>query len=100
MDQETRKLLLQWRLLEDDGNLRAVDWRWRLFNFVGLLCSLAVVFGLIYGLHPIAIAVAAAIGGAMAAQTTFVLTRRNRWPIFKKYINWQQVHDDLKDDRL
>jgi len=68
-----------------------------MLNLVGLLCSLVVVFRLIYGLHPIVIAFVAAIGGVMLAETNALRTRMAQWPIFKQYIDWQRVHEDLGD---
>ena len=87
MDQKTRKLLLRWRsLLEDERTLKAVQSRSRVFNVIGLRCCCFVVFGVIFGLNRIAIAVAAAVAGSMAAEMNALRMRLTQWPIFKQYI--------------
>jgi hypothetical protein len=57
-----------------------------------------VVFGVAYGLHPAAIAVAAAAMGWIIAETNALRWRLAQWPTLKRYIDWQRVHEDLAKD--
>ena len=43
--------------------------------------------------------IAPSIGmGWMIAERNALRTREAQWPIFKNYIDWKRVQDDLKDD--
>jgi hypothetical protein len=55
------------------------------------------MLGGIYGLHRAAIALLAAIGGWLIAESNALQTRMAQWPIFKQYINWERVAADLGD---
>jgi hypothetical protein len=95
MDQTTKDLLLRWRSLESSESPKAIASRCRLLWFAGLTCCLVVVFGVMYGLHPAAIAAVAALGGWLVAEANALRSRLSQWPIFKQYINWQRVRSDL-----
>ena len=95
MDQNTKNLLRRWNSLENgDGLKRAASWAMLLW-LVGLVLCFVVVFGIIYGLHPAAIAATAAAGGWLIAETNALRTRLAQWPMFKEYIDWQRVRRDI-----
>ena len=70
----------------------------RVLSIVGFVLLMFVVFGVIYGLHPVLIAVAAAVMGWVVAERNALVTRAAQWPIFKSYIDWKRVQNDLNDD--
>ena len=70
----------------------------RVLWVVGLVLFLFVVLGVLYHLHPALIAVAAAVMGWVVAERNALRTRIAQWPIFKSYIDWRRVQDDLRDD--
>src|ERR1041384_452431 len=98
MNDETKQLLARWQSLEKDGGLRRADSTARVLWIVGLVLFLLVVFGLVYGFHPALIAVAAAVMGWVIAERNALRTRAAQWPIFRSYIDWKRVQQDLKDD--
>jgi hypothetical protein len=98
MNIETKQLLTRWQLLERDGGLRRAVSTARMLRIVGLVLFLFVVFGVVYSLHPALIAVAAAVMGWVVAERNALRTRITQWPIFKNYIDWKHVQEDLKAD--
>jgi|ERR1044071_5884840 hypothetical protein len=98
MDNETKNLLVRWQSLEQGDGLRRAASSARLFWFVGLALFLFVVFGILYRLHPVAVAVAAAVMGWVTAERNALRTRLVQWPIFKHYIDWKRVQEDLSND--
>ena len=98
MNIETKQLLSRWQSLEKDGGLRRADSMARVLWGVGLVLFLFVVLGVLYHLHPALIAVAAAVMGWVVAERNALRTRIAQWPIFKSYIDWRRVQDDLRDD--
>ena len=98
MNIETKQLLSRWQSLEKDGGLRRADSMARVLWVVGLVLFLFVVLGVLYHLHPALIAVAAAVMGWVVAERNALRTRIAQWPIFKSYIDWRRVQDDLRDD--
>ncbi|MEI8288307.1 MAG: hypothetical protein WCH99_02450 [Verrucomicrobiota bacterium] len=98
MTSETKRLLTRWQSLEKDGGLQRAASMARMLWIVGLVLFLIVVFGVIYGLHPALIAAVAAVLGWVIAERNALQTRAAQWPIFKSYIDWKRVQDDLKDD--
>src|SRR5437763_2379682 len=99
MNNETKKLLARWQTLEQGDGLRRAGPNARLLFFVGLAFFLFVVFGILYRLHPVAVAVAAAIMGWVIAERNALRTRLAQWPIFKQYIDWKRVEEDLSNDK-
>ena len=98
MTSETKQLLTRWQSLEQDGGLQRAASMARVLWIVGLVLCLFLVFGVVYRLHPALIAVAAAVMGWVISERNALRTRAAQWPIFKSYIDWKRVQDDLKDD--
>ncbi len=98
MTRETKQLLTRWQSLEKDGGLQRVVLFGRLLWMVGCVLCIFVVFGVVYRLHPALIAAAAAVMGWVVAERNALRTRAAQWPIFKNYIDWKRVQDDLNDD--
>ena len=96
MNSETRQLLSRWQSLEKDGGLQHVASRARVLWFIGLALCIFVVFAVIYRLHPALVAVSAAAMGWVIAETNALRARIAQWPIFKTYINWNRVEEDLR----
>ncbi len=95
MNTETRQLLIRWQSLEKDGGLQRAASRARVLWFVGLALCILVVSAVLYRLHPAIAAVAAALMGWVIAEGNALRTRVAQWPIFKTYIDWKQVEEDL-----
>jgi len=94
---ETKNLLERWQSLEKDDGLRRADFTARVLWFVGLALFILVAFGVVYGLHPAAVAVAAAAMGWVIAERNALRTRLVQWPVFKRYIDWNRVQEDLSN---
>ena len=47
-------------------------------------------------LHPAFVAIAAAVTGWVIAESNALRTRLAQWPIFKSYIDWKKVEEDLR----
>lgn len=54
-----------------------------------------VSFGVFNNLHPALIAAAAAAMGWVISERNALKSRRGRWHIFKTYIDWKRVEEDL-----
>jgi hypothetical protein len=67
----------------------------RVLWIVGLVLCILVVLGVALKLHPAAVAVPAAIMGWIIAETNALRSRAAQWPIFKRYIDWKRVEQDL-----
>lgn len=89
---------MRWQSLEKGDGLRRASSIARLLWFVGLALFLCVVFGIVYRVHPAAVAVAAAVMGWIAAERNALRTRGVQWPILMRYIDWKRVQDDLSGD--
>ena len=96
MNTETKQLLSRWKSLEKDGALQHAASRAHALWFVGLALSIFVVFGVIYRLHPAFIAVGSAAMGWLIAESNALRTRIAQWSIFKTYIDWKRVEEDLR----
>jgi len=96
MNAETKQLLIRWQSLEKDGGLQHAVSRARALWFVGLALCIFVVFAVIYRLHPAFAVVAAAAMGWVIAESNALRTRVAQWPIFKTYIDWKRVEEDLR----
>src|SRR5439155_19089542 len=98
MNNETKNLLVRWQSLEKAEGLRRAGSTARLLLFVGLALFIFVVFAIVYRLHPVAVAVAAAVMGWVTAERSALRSRFVQWPIFKRYIDWKRVQEDLSND--
>jgi hypothetical protein len=96
MNTETRQLLIRWQSLEKDGGLQHAASRARALWFLGLGLCIFVVFAVMYRLHPAFATVAAAAMGWVVAESNALRTRVAQWPIFKTYIDWKRVEEDLR----
>ena len=95
MDQDTKSLLMRWQALEKGDGLRRVSSLVRVLWVLGLVLCLVVVFGIFYGWPTVAVAVAAAVMGWIIAETNALRSRLAQWPLFKRYIDWRRVEEDL-----
>jgi O-antigen/teichoic acid export membrane protein len=95
MDQTTKDILMRWRSLENGDGLALAASRVKILWGVGLILCCGVVFGVMYGVHSAGIAIAATALGWVVAETNALRSRLKQWPIFKQYIDWQRVHQDI-----
>jgi hypothetical protein len=56
MNTETKNLLVRWKSREEDDGLRRAESTARVLWLAGLALSIFVAFGVVYGLHPAAVA--------------------------------------------
>ena len=89
-------LLKRLQSLEDGEGLRRAATLSRVLFVVGLLLSIFVGWAIIFRLHPALIAAAAMAVGWVVAERNALRTRVSQWPIFRVYIDWARVRDDLK----
>ena len=98
MNSKFRNLLLRWHSLEKEDGLRRAKTVVRVLWFVGLALFLFIGFGIVYKLHPIAIAVASAVMGWVIAERDALRTRLVQWPAIRRYVDWKLVEEDLRTD--
>ena len=96
MNTETKQLLTRWQSLEENGGLQCAGATARLLWIIGLVLCIFVVFAVIYQLNPAFVAIAAAAMGWVIAESNALRTRLAQWPIFKSYIDWTKVDEDLR----
>jgi hypothetical protein len=83
--------------LESGNGLKRVALISRLLWFLGLGLFLAVGLGIVYGLHPAALSAIAGVAGWIIAECNALRTRLNQWPVFREYVDWNRVQEDLDD---
>jgi hypothetical protein len=59
---------------------------------LGIFVDVAVI----YRLHPALVVVAAAGMGWVIAERNALRTGLAQWPVFKTYIDWKRVEEDLR----
>ena len=97
MNGETRQLLARWQALEGGDGLRRAALTARILWLVGLGLTIFVALAVAYRLHPAFVAVGAPVMGWTIAERNALRTRLTQWPIFKHYIGWSRVKQDLAD---
>lgn len=97
MNGETRQLLARWHALEAGDGLRRVAFTARVLWFVGLGLAMFVALAVTYRLHPAVVAAGAAVMGWTIAERNALRTRLTQWPVFKRYVDWNRVKQDLAD---
>ncbi len=97
MNIQTKQLLTRWHELEaGDGLQRAVATA-RVLWLIGLVLAGFVALALVYRLPTAFVAVAAAVMGWTIAERNALRTRAAQWPIFRSYVDWERVKQDLED---
>lgn len=96
MNTDPKQLLNRWQSLKEGEGLQRAASMARTLWLVGLALCLFVVFGVVCRLHPALIAVASAAMGWVVAESNALRTRLAQWPIFKTYIDWNRVEEDLR----
>jgi phosphotransferase system glucose/maltose/N-acetylglucosamine-specific IIC component len=94
---ETKQLLARWQALEAGDGLRRAALIARVLWFVGLGLAVFVALAVAYNLHPAFVAVAAAVMGWTIAERNALRTRIAQWPIFRNYVDWDRVKQDVGD---
>lgn len=98
MNPETKQILARWQSIEKGAGLQPAVRRARVLWLIGLGLCLFATFGVVYGLHPALIAISAAAMGWVVAECNALRTRAAQWPIFRDYIDWVKVENDLGSD--
>nr|AAL24534.1 orf100EGC134 [uncultured bacterium] len=95
MDMGTRQLLNRWQSLRTETGLSRAATLARGLWFVGLALFFLVVFGLYYGLPPVALAIVSAAMGWVIAERNALKSRIAQWPTVSSYIDWERVSSGL-----
>jgi hypothetical protein len=98
MNFETKQLLTRWQALEKDAGIQRAASSARMLWVAGFVLCIFVVFAIVYRLHPAFIAIASAVMGWVVAERNALRTRLAQWAIFKSYIDWKRVHEDLRNE--
>jgi|SRR5580692_9387749 hypothetical protein len=98
MQTSATALLKRLRSLEEGDGIRRATSLSRILFVIGLLLSVFVGYAIVYRLHPALIAAAALVVGFVIAERNALRSRISQWPIFRGYIDWQRVREDLKRD--
>src|SRR5258708_36274832 len=91
----TKDMLTRWLSLEKGDGLRRAGFMARVLWIVGLLLCILVALGVAFKVHPVAVAVPAAVMGWIIAESNALRSRLAHWPIFKRYLDWKRVEEDL-----
>ncbi len=97
MNGETKQLLARWQALDGEAGLRRAALTARILWLVGLGLAMFVALAVAYKLHPAFVAIGAAVMGWTTAERNALRTRLAQWPIFRRYVDWNRVKQDLAD---
>jgi hypothetical protein len=98
MPSRANVILKRLRSLEEGEGLRRASLVSRILFFVGVLAAMFIGCAVTFRWHPVLIAVAGAIVGYIIAERAALRSRILQWPIFRTYIDWHKVDEDLKRD--
>ena len=98
MQSPANRLLKRLHSLEDGDGIRRATSLSRVLFVAGMLLSMFIGYAIVYRLHPVLIAAAAAVVGFVVAERNALRSRVSQWPVFRGYIDWQRVREDLKRD--
>ena len=96
MDAKSKELLLRWQSLNEAEAMKRSRKHMLVFRCTGLVAFFAAATGIALDRSSAAVAVPAIAFGWIVAETNALRTRMDQWPIFKRYINWQRIADDLQ----
>jgi hypothetical protein len=94
---ERSQLLSRWSSLESNGGIeaaRGVSRRLTLLAFA--ICVLTVGVGLYLSPASLPFAIPGILVGYLVAERNALDDRAKQWPIFRDYIDWAKVRQDLK----
>jgi hypothetical protein len=97
VDGNTKQILARWQFLEEGSGLRRAAQMSRILWIVALLLVAFVGYAAAFRLNPILIAAAALVAGWMVAERNALRSRQAQWPIFRKYLDWNRIRQDLND---
>ncbi|EEF60870.1 hypothetical protein [Pedosphaera parvula] len=95
MNNQTKQILTRWQALKNGDGLGRATTMARGLWIIGLGLCVFVIFGIIYRLHLVAVAIPAAALGWIVAERNALLARSVQWPILTAYIDWKRVEADL-----
>jgi hypothetical protein len=95
MDKKAKILLMRWQSLESGTGLKRARSLACILWFIGLALCLFIAFGLVLGFHPAITTFAATAMGWIIAETNALRNRSAQWQIFRRYIDWKLVQEDL-----
>jgi hypothetical protein len=98
VDPHTKQILGRWRALDEGCGLRRAALLARILWITGFLLTVFGAYAVVARLNPIFIAVAALAVGWLIAERNALRQRLEQWPIFKTYLDWNRVRQDLNDD--
>jgi hypothetical protein len=95
MPSQTHRLLTRLHALEKGGGIRRASAVSRVLFIVGLLLAIFIGYAVVFNFHLSLIAIASAGVGWVIAERNALRLRISQWPVFRKYIDWQRVEEDL-----
>jgi hypothetical protein len=98
MQAKSHRLLERLESLESGEGLRRAKLIGRVLFVVGLVLAIFVGIAIALGLHPVFIALPALAVGWIIAERNAIRLRTAQWPIFRDYIDWKRVREDLNRD--
>ena len=96
MNPDTKHFLARLQTLEKEGSIQRMNSMARALWVIGLALCLFVVYAVSSKIHPTFVAIAAAAMGWVVAECNALRTRCAQWPIFRSYIDWKKVEEDLR----
>jgi hypothetical protein len=97
VDPNTKQILARWQALADGPAMKRATLIARILSIIGLVMTIFVIYASAVRLNPTFIAAAALVAGWVVAEGNALRTRQAQWPIFKAYLDWNRVHQDLND---
>jgi hypothetical protein len=96
MDVKTRALLLHWQSVNDDHSLRRARYQLKVLLCASSVLLFIVIVDIALGWSAIWITAPSAIFGFALGKAHSLRTHMDLWPLLRRYVNWQQITDDLQ----
>ena len=95
----TRTILARWVTLERGNGIEQVRRVSRYLSIgVVVLCALVGLAAAVVDLRCLVVAIPSAAIGWLVAERNALQSRMEQWPIFRQYIDWSRVDEDLQGE--
>ena len=93
---DPKQILMRWQALSEAPGMRRTVLRSRILSMAGLLLTIFVIYASARHLNPNRTVAAALVAGWVVAESIALRNRQSQWPIFKEYLDWHRVQQDLE----
>jgi hypothetical protein len=97
IDPSTNQILARWQALSEGPGMRRAALTYRILSMVGLVLTIFVIYAWALHRNSNFTVATALVAGWVVAESNALRHRQSQWPIFKEYLDWNRVHQDLSD---